>query len=836
MKNLKKLMFVAIALVTHTAFASSPVPKMTPQQALLDAINRSNLAEATTAIKNGANVNTPDAFGTTPLMTVSLITFKTMPPIIPYLVSEGASLTAQDHNGCTPLDYALLGFTPATIAFLESKKAPIGTNKLVNAINQNNFSEIEKLLKNGANPNLVVGQGSLLNLLTCSTTANSLQVAELLLKNGANINQKDSLGNTPLIYSVQQNNPQMVALLIRHKADVNLQIENGATALTCAVYDNNLPLTQTLIAAGAKTTPHATKAYNLYTALLGAVSQKTPSLPIVQALLKAPDAKDSINMADSNGWTPLMYAVNANNLPLAQALITAEAKTTPQTNEAYSSDTALLIAVTQPIVSLPIVQALLQAPDVQDSVNMQDNAGYTPLMYAVNANNLPLAQALITAGAKTTLQTNEAYRSDTALLIAVTQKTPSLPMVQALLQAPDVQDSVNMQDSTGWTALMYAANANNLPLTQMLLAAPTRAKTTPCSTQANGQITALMIAINQQTVSLPVVQALLGAPDAKDSINIQDHYGQTALIYAAGKGNLPVVQALIAAGADITITAKKGQTAWSVSQPNCKPALQAAYNKIMATADNNLFNAVLNNDLPGVTKALAAGANPGSGFDLGKGETTSLLISAVNGNNTAIAEALIAAKANVNFQDNKGGTALIYAASNGNLELVKSLLAVGANPNVQTNAANASTTALILAANGGNAAMVEALLKEPTISQSINAKDSTGSTALIYAANAGNEAMVKALAKIKGINANIQDNTGMTALMYAAQNNSLPILQLLVKIPGIQLNLQNNNTSVSTGMGPGSTASDFVSDQNCLNFLTKVGAISSLQIPTPAGK
>ena len=216
------------------------------------------------------------------------------------------------------------------------------------------------------------------------------------------------------------------------------------------------------------------------------------------------------------------------------------------------------------------------------------------------------------------------------------------------------------------------------------------------------------------------------------------------------------------------------------------------------SADNNLVNAVLvSPNLAGVQAALAKGANPNLVVGLNSENHSSMLILAAEDNNTAIAEALIAKKANVNFQDDKGGTALIYAASNGNLELVNALLAAGANPNLQINAANNPTTALIVAAADNFTSVVEALVKallkeDSTISKkSINAQDYSGSTALIYAVSAGNEAMVAALVGVNGngIDANLQDNTGMTALMYAASSNSdlLPILQLLVKIPGINL-------------------------------------------------
>ncbi len=683
-----------------------------------------------------------------------------MPSVIPYLVLQGASLTVKDHNGCTPLDYALLGFTPATVVFLKSKNAPQGTNTLINAINQNDIPALEKALKDGANPNLAVDQDPLLTLLTCSTTESSLHIAELLLKAGADVNLPDAFGHTPLMNADQENNVNMAKLLIAHGANVNIQ--------------------------------------------------------------------------NATGFTSLMYAVQTGNLPIVKLLLAPpiNAKTTPQANQAHYLDTALLIATSGQTLSLDLVKALLKADDIKDSIDMQDNGGYTALMWTVQAGNLPIIQLLLAAGARTTPQANQANGSDTALIVSLNQQTPSLAIAKALLEAHDIKDSINIQDNTGSTALMYAVMSNNLPLTLLLIAAG--AKTTPQANKANYLDTALLVAINQQTLSLPIIEALLNAPDIKDSINLQDTTGMTALMLAANRGNLPITKALLAAGANPVITTFQGKTAWSFAAPNCRSILQTPPS---VKANSDLFTAVINNDLPGVKKALAAGANPSYAVGI-SGTTTTMLILAISENHTAIAEALIAAKANVNFKDDRDATALIYAAYDGNLELVNALLAAGANPNFQTNAANGSTTALITATADNFTSVVEALAKVPTISQSINTQDNTGATALIYAAQAGNEALVKVLASIKGINANLQDNTGMTALMYAAQGNSLPLLQLLVKIPRISLNLQNmqnNNQVMSTVAGPGATAFDFATNQNCINFLAKIGAISSLNLPIASG-
>jgi ankyrin repeat protein len=74
-------------------------------------------------------------------------------------------------------------------------------------------------------------------------------------------------------------------------------------------------------------------------------------------------------------------------------------------------------------------------------------------------------------------------------------------------------------------------------------------------------MTALMVAA--ENGRLPVVEALLAAGA---EINAKDHWGMTALMYAAQKGQAPVVKALLAHGAQINAKAKYGDTALSLAE------------------------------------------------------------------------------------------------------------------------------------------------------------------------------------------------------------------------------------------------------------------------------
>ena len=176
------------------------------------------------------------------------------------------------------------------------------------------------------------------------------------------------------------------------------------------------------------------------------------------------------------------------------------------------------------------------------------------------------------------LLSHTAFTSDMRLLEALNTENPSLATIQKLLSVPAIKDSINFQESLlGTTALIAAASSENSGIISALIAAG--AKTTLQEIQANGSDTALLRATGQRPPSLAIVKALLNAPDIKNSINLKDSIGMTALMYTAAQGDLPTTQALLTAGADATIVTPTGLTALSVSQSNCAPAIQAALKK-----------------------------------------------------------------------------------------------------------------------------------------------------------------------------------------------------------------------------------------------------------------
>ena len=202
-------------------------------------------------------------------------------------------------------------------------------------------------------------------------------------------------------------------------------------------------------------------------------------------------------------------------------------------------------------------------------------------------------------------------------------------------------------------------------------------------------------------------------------------------------------------------------------------------------APEKLFDAIEQNDAQQVKELIAKRVDVNASNDK---NLTALFMAAKKGN-VEIAEALIAAGANVNHKllvlSSQGApaiyTAIMYAVDGGNAEVVKVLLTAGAD----ANAGNMQDrkTPLIMAVMGGNSDIVEALLNAGA---DANTNDGSDFTALMAAAEKGHNEIIKLLinagSDVNAVTKNIYDTTqsGLTALMFAAFNGQSEAVKLLL--------------------------------------------------------
>ena len=117
-------------------------------------------------------------------------------------------------------------------------------NQIITSINLHNINMLERVLKNGADPNvkfdnlsLIDGETPLMYVLSINNDSGHYEgFAEVLLENGADPDIKNDEGDqTALMDMAYENNSNNVLLLLDYNADPNIRDYDGDTALIYAL-------------------------------------------------------------------------------------------------------------------------------------------------------------------------------------------------------------------------------------------------------------------------------------------------------------------------------------------------------------------------------------------------------------------------------------------------------------------------------------------------------------------------------------------------------------------------------------------------------------------------
>ena len=205
---------------------------------------------------------------------------------------------------------------------------------------------------------------------------------------------------------------------------------------------------------------------------------------------------------------------------------------------------------------------------------------------------------------------------------------------------------------------------------------------------------------------------------------------------------------------------------------------------------DQLFTLIRNNDLPGLTRALAQGADVNV---RGERDTTPLLYAAAYGSPESL-KLLQSAGADVNARNAFGATALMWSVTEP--AKVRFLLDHGADVNAKS---STGRTALLLAAvHNGSDDVVNLLLSRKA---DVHATDNHGLTFLLAASAACNPRQVR-IALENGLDVNAKDETlGFTPLMNAAGNGDPESVRLLLA-KGARVNEASAKDPVNVLRGP----------------------------------
>lgn len=294
---------------------------------------------------------------------------------------------------------------------------------------------------------------------------------------------------------------------------------------------------------------------------------------------------------------------------------------------------------------------------------------------------------------------------------------------------PDLAEPLPGDTVAGVTPLMQAAVNRSPEIVQALIAAGA----------AIGAATDDGKAALHYAAEVPENQATLKALlSAGAAVDVQDNMvGWTPLMMAAFFGDANGVDALIEAGADVTIARNSGVTA--------------------------LHHAAYRFDSSKILLILDAGADSEARDRSGQ---TPLTWATRQGGLQAV-ETLLIAGADVHSRDTRGQTALMHAAEDYETGKVIARL-IGAGAEVSTTDNN-GRTALMHAVDIGAIKAVEALL---AAGADANARDAKGKTPLMYVSPYGEQVLIINALLGKGADPSATDSDDLSIVQHALRNQA----------------------------------------------------------------
>ncbi len=286
------------------------------------------------------------------------------------------------------------------------------------------------------------------------------------------------------------------------------------------------------------------------------------------------------------------------------------------------------------------------------------------------------------------------------------------------------------------------------------------------------------------------------------NVNWQDENEATILMWAAYKADIEIVKYLVKKGADylkkgvIYINGEKtsyyGNLLGIAAGENKFELLKYLIENLKIDIEDVEYNPETKKD--DGWNALQWAASKGhlniveylleKGADInaktGSNGNTALII-AILSKEDQTAKLLIMNNANVNIQNNIGGTALHCSVNRFDykIEIIKRLLEKGANPNLRTTGGREKGwTPLMFAATIGEGIELVKLLIEK--GADINVTSKSGNSPLLNATKNNNTKLAIWLIE-KGANINVQAENGNTPLIYATSKNNTELTNLLIE-------------------------------------------------------
>ncbi len=448
---------VAAALAA-CLFLAGPAAGAAAASEVADAAMAGDADEVRRLIEAGADVDAPQADGTTALHWAARWDDHDAARL---LIRAGATLDAANHAGSTPMRLAAVNGSAAMIERLldagvdpNAALSPDGDTALMMAARTGRPDAVRLLLDRGADVNRAETWGGTTALMW-AVAEHHADAVELLVAHGADIDARTRIypvadaagsegpepedadpeaepvgysngGFTPLLFAAREGDLTSARLLVAGGADLGAVASDGKDALGLAIYNGNYELASFLLDSGS---PVDNPDAEGFTPLFWAVDRRNMEwnpgfpwtvtadpLPLIRKLLDA--GADPNRIVDKTprsrrnfGGSPrikfattFMRAAYSADLELVRLLLEFGADPTIRSGD---NETPLLAAAGHGWIDgysqgksfperLAVIELLVE---LGADVNWADDAGITPLMVAANMGDVAIIQYLVDQGA-----------------------------------------------------------------------------------------------------------------------------------------------------------------------------------------------------------------------------------------------------------------------------------------------------------------------------------------------------------------------------------------------------------------------------------------------------
>ena len=209
-------------------------------------------------LEHGADINTRDNDGRTPLHVAAERTSSERVGVVRVLLEHGANVGARDNRASTPLHIAAEDGRVEVVRMLLEHGANVdaeddqGKTPLhAGAAEDGKVEVVRMLLEHGANVGAEDNQGKT-PLHAGAAEYGTVEVVRMLLEHGANVGAEDNQGKTPLHGAAKDGRVEVVRMLLEHGANLDAQDNQDRTPFQIASANGDFEIMKLLSEHGAE--------------------------------------------------------------------------------------------------------------------------------------------------------------------------------------------------------------------------------------------------------------------------------------------------------------------------------------------------------------------------------------------------------------------------------------------------------------------------------------------------------------------------------------------------------------------------------------------------------